>query len=112
MRDDAKSLLADSVLAEIVHRLVEGYQPERVYLFGSKARGDAGPDSDYDLLVVVPKSSDPPYRRAQDAQELLWGIWAAADVLILTREEFDSRRAVPTSLAATVLAEGKTLYAA
>lgn len=45
---------SDPVLAEIVRRLVEAYQPERIYLFGSVARGDAGPNSDYDLLVVVP----------------------------------------------------------
>jgi predicted nucleotidyltransferase len=41
-------------LAEIVRRLVEAYEPERIYLFGSKARGDAGPDSDFDLIVIVP----------------------------------------------------------
>ena len=62
---------ADPVLAEIVRRLLEAYQPERIYLFGSKARGDEGPESDYDLVVVVSASDDPPYRRAQRAQELL-----------------------------------------
>lgn len=112
MTHDADRLHRDPALAEIVHRLVEAYQPDRIYLFGSKARGDAGPDSDYDLLVVVPESPEPPYRRAQHAQELLWGVWTAADVLVLTREEFESRRAVRTSLAGTVLAEGTTLYAA
>ena len=44
----------DPVLAEVLGRLVAAYRPECVYLFGSVARGDAGPDSDYDLLVVVP----------------------------------------------------------
>ena len=42
----------EPVLAEIVRRLVEGFHPERVYLFGSRARRDAGPDRDYDLMVV------------------------------------------------------------
>ena len=41
------------MLAEIVRRLVEAYHPERIFLFGSWARGDAGPVSDYDLMVVV-----------------------------------------------------------
>lgn len=50
---------SDPVLAEIVRRLVEAYQPERIYLFGSVARGDAGPNSDYDLLVVVPDDAPP-----------------------------------------------------
>ena len=52
----------DAELAEVVRRLVEAYQPERIYLFGSVASGDAGPDSDYDLLVVVP--DDAPARKA------------------------------------------------
>ncbi len=102
----------DPVLREIVKRLVTAFQPEYIYLFGSKARGEGGPDSDYDLLVVVSDSAEPPYRRAQRAQEVLWGVWAAADVLVLTREEFESRRAVRSSLATTVLAEGEVLYAA
>jgi predicted nucleotidyltransferase len=57
------SIENDPLLAEIVRRLVEAYQPERIYLFGSKARGDAGPDSDYDLMVVVPDSAPPERRR-------------------------------------------------
>lgn len=41
----------DPLLAEIVRRLAEVYSPERIYLFGSTARGDAGHDSDYDLIT-------------------------------------------------------------
>jgi len=41
-------------IEEITRRLVEFYSPLRIYLFGSEARGDAGPDSDLDFLVVVP----------------------------------------------------------
>ncbi len=102
----------DPVLAEIVQRLAEAFHPERIYLFGSQARGDAGTDSDYDLLLIVSHSDEPGYRRAQRAQEILWGIWTAADVLIFTREEFDRRKGVKNSLPETVLAEGKELYAA
>ncbi len=42
---------ADQKLAEIVRRLVDAYQPLHIYLFGSRARGDFGPDSDIDILV-------------------------------------------------------------
>jgi predicted nucleotidyltransferase len=49
--DDPKR---DPILIDIVHRLVDAYRPERIYLFGSRARGEAGPDSDYDILVVIP----------------------------------------------------------
>lgn len=102
----------DPVLDEIVRRLVDAFHPDRIYLFGSRARGDSGPDSDYDHLVVVSASSDPPYRRAQTAQDVLWGVWVAADVLVLTKAEFEARRSLRTSLPATVLAEGKVLHAA
>ncbi len=42
----------DPILIDIVRRLVEAYHPEHIYLFGSRARGEAGPDSDYDILVM------------------------------------------------------------
>ena len=45
--------LDDPLLAEMVRRLVEAYRPERIFLFCSVGRGDAGPDSDYDPMVVV-----------------------------------------------------------
>lgn len=99
-------------LAEIVRRLVAIYEPERVYLFGSRARGDAGPDSDYDLLLVVPDTAPPERRRSRLAYEALWGTGIAADVLVWTRERFDSRLSLKASLPATVLREGKLLYAA
>jgi predicted nucleotidyltransferase len=44
-------------LAEAVRRLVQAYQPERMYLFGSVASGDTGPNSDYDILVIVPDNA-------------------------------------------------------
>ncbi len=54
MKLDREILDRDPILAEVVRRLLAAYQPEALYLFRSKARGDEGPDSDYDLLVVVP----------------------------------------------------------
>lgn len=63
----------DPKLAEIIRRLVAAYQPERIYLFGSVARGEAGPDSDYDLLVVVPDDAPPEQKRSRLAYEALRG---------------------------------------
>jgi len=102
----------ETVLAEIVRRLVAACRPERIYLFGSQARGDAGPDSDYDLLVVVPSASLPPHRRDQQAFRALRGVGVAKDVIVWTREEFEARLGAPSSLPATVLREGRLLYAA
>lgn len=103
---------SDSVVGEIVQRLVAALSPERIYLFGSQARGEAGPDSDYDLLVVVRTSTLPRYRRDQAAFEALLGVGVAKDVLVLTHDEFERQRTVVCSLPAMVAREGVLLYAA
>ena len=105
-------LREDAALAEVVRRLAEAYQPERIYLFGSKARGDAGPDSDYDLMVVVPDDALPERRRSRLAYEVLWGAGAAADVLVCTHSYFERRRFLKASLPGTVLREGRLLHGA
>ena len=109
---DADILRSDPVLAEIVRRLVAAYEPERIYLFGSKARGEAGPDSDYDLMVIVPDDAPPVRRRSRLAYEPLRGTGQAADVLVCTRSSFDSRLHVRASLPATIVSEGRLLHAA
>ncbi len=102
----------DPVLAEVVHRLLEAYRPEGIYLFGSVARGDAGPDSDYDLLVVVPDDAALERRRSRLAYEVLRGTGIAADVLVCTRSYFEQRRLLRASLPGTVLREGRPLHGA
>ncbi len=102
----------DPILAEIVRRLVEVLKPERIYLFGSKARGEAGADSDYDLMVVVPHATEPGYRLAQKAHTLIWDMGTAADIPVWSRDAFDCRLHLRASLPATVVREGKLLYGA
>lgn len=100
----------DSTLWEILRRVVEAYQPLGIYLFGSKARGDANRDSDYDLMVVVPDSAAPERRRSRLAYEALWGVGTAADVLIRTRNQFERSLHLKASLPATIAREGILLY--
>jgi predicted nucleotidyltransferase len=102
--------VGDAALAEVVRRLVQAYQPERIYLFGSVARGDAGPDSDYDLLVVVPNDAPPARRRSRLAYQALRGTGIAADVLVCTHSYFEDRRTLKASLPGTVLREGRLLH--
>lgn len=106
------SPIADPRLAEVVTRLVEAYHPDRIYLFGSRARGDAGHDSDYDLLLVVPDDAASDRSRSRLAYEDLWDTGTAADVLVVKRGLFESRLHLPASLPATVIREGKLLHAA
>jgi predicted nucleotidyltransferase len=102
----------DQTLAEAVRRLVKAYLPERINLFGSVARGDPGPDSDYDLLVVVPDDASPERRRSRLAYETLRGTGTAADVLVCTSSYFEQRRLLKASLPGTVLREGRLLHGA
>ena len=102
----------DTVLAEVIRRLAEAYQPERIYLFGSKARGEGGPDSDYDLMVIVPDDAPPERRRSRLAYEVLRGTGTAVDVLVWLKSNFERRLHVVCSLPATVLREGRVVYGA
>ena len=107
-----QTLQLDPVLGEMVRRLRDAFNPDAIYLFGSHARGAAGPDSDYDLLMIVAGSALPRYRREQAAFQVLSGVGASKDVLVLTREEFDRSRRVVCSLPANVEREGILLYGA
>lgn len=101
----------DPALTEMLTRLIKTFQPELIYLFGSKARDDAGPDSDYDLMIVVPDDAPLERRRSRLAYQALRGTRTAADVLVWTRAAFDSRLHLSASLPATIVREGKLLYA-
>ncbi len=103
---------ADPTLTQLVKTLVSIYSPEKIYLFGSKARGTSGPDSDYDFLVVVPDDSPPRLRRGGPAYEALWGLdlGVAADVLVWSKSTFEERRHLKASLPGTVLREGKLVH--
>lgn len=100
-------------LALVIERLVAALKPERIYVFGSQARGDAGPDSDFDLLVVVPSADEPGHRLDQRAYEVAAGPRSfSLDILVMPHEEFEWRSRAAASLPATVLREGRMLYAA
>jgi uncharacterized protein len=109
---DADLLARQPALAEIVRRLVTTLEPERIYLFGSKARGDSGPDSDYDILVLVEHPEEPLYRLSQRGFRALRGIDAAVDVVVWDRDAFDARLHLAASFPAMVIREGRLLHAA
>jgi predicted nucleotidyltransferase len=99
------------VIEEMTRRLVEFYRPVRIYLFGSEARGEAGPDSDLDFLVVVPDDTPEPMMRTSEGYSRLSGLGMAKDVIPWRQSDFEARAAyVVASLPATVVREGRLLY--
>ena len=102
----------DPVLAEMVRRLVEVYRPERIVLFGSVARGEAGPDSDYDLMVVVPDDTPPEQRRSRAGYRALRHLGVARDIFVSTASNFRRQLHLKASFPSTVVREGVVLYGA
>ena len=91
--------------------MVEHYHPERIYLFGSAARGDHGPDSDLDFCVVLPDDVPEELIRSGIIYSKLSGLGYPKDVIPWRRTDFDARAAhVVASLPATIVREGRLVY--
>jgi predicted nucleotidyltransferase len=101
--------LNDNLISDIVRRIVETAQPDKIILFGSQARGDARPDSDIDLLVIQ-ESTEPGYRRDAALYLALAGLNAPVDVMTYTPEEVSDWSEVPLAFITTAVREGKVVY--
>ncbi len=93
----------------IVDRIVERFQPLRVILFGSHARGQARPDSDVDLLVVLAQCSNSRAATIAILRELS-DLLAPTDILVTTPEEIERRGQVIGSVLRPALREGRVVY--
>jgi uncharacterized protein len=101
----------EQAIQEIARRLVELYHPERIYLFGSVARGDDGPDSDLDFCMVLADDAPEELLRNGPSYSELGGTGYPKDVIPWRSSDFDARGAhVVASLPATILREGRLLY--
>jgi predicted nucleotidyltransferase len=102
---------AAEVLDEIVRRVVAVAKPQRIVLFGSAARGEMGPNSDLDLLIVKP-GVQRKRLLAGEILQALQGVPAPVDVIIATPEEIERYGDTPALIFREALREGKTLYVA
>lgn len=99
----------DKEIQNITRQIVEKYKPQKIILFGSAARGEFGPDSDLDFLIIkdrVPKRQlDRMYKL-----HLLVDYDIATDFFIYRSREFDKRLNLGDPFIKTILKEGKVLY--
>ncbi len=96
-------------LDEIIRRIVEVAKPDKIIMFGSAAKGEMGPHSDLDLLVI--KSGD--IHRRQLAQKIymnMFGVGQAVDVIVVTPEDVERYRDSFSVVIYPALREGKVVY--
>ncbi len=103
-----KKALSEQKLREIVRRIVEVAQPEKIILFGSAARGELGPNSDVDVMVV--KSGVHRRKLAGDIYMNLYGVGQAVDVVVVTPEDIERYGKCPALVIEPALREGKVVY--
>jgi uncharacterized protein len=99
------------ILESLTRQIVDTVGPLQIILFGSAARGEMGPDSDFDVLVVMP---DGTHRRhtAQQLYRTIRGVTVPFDLIVATRSDLEKHKNNPGLIYRTILAQGKIIYAA
>ena len=107
---DGRRTIAQKTLDDIIRRIVEVAHPEKIILFGSAARGEMGPNSDVDLLII---------KEGADALDLmaqiyrnLHGVGAAVDAIVVTPEDVERFKDSHALVIKPALREGKVVYEA
>lgn len=101
--------VTDELLREAVRRIVQAGNPIKVVLFGSRARGDARPESDLDILVIE-ESAVPRYKRSPPYYRALVGVFPSIDLVVWTPAEISSWANVRNFFVTTALRQGRVLY--
>ena len=94
---------------ELIRRIRSVTEPDKIILFGSRARGEAKPASDIDLFIIA-RTDLPRYKRPVPFYKALSGLGVAKDIVVYTPEEVEDWKTASCSLVATALREGKVLY--
>ena len=102
-------MISNETLLKVRERLVDGFHPEKILLFGSQARGTADDRSDVDILVVCTFKAKRRHLMLE-MDRALGGLDNAFDVLILTPEEFQRDSLIPGTVGRYAYKEGKVLY--
>jgi predicted nucleotidyltransferase len=93
----------------MAERIIQDYDPVKIILFGSHARGEAGPESDIDLLVVLPEIANK-HQAAVAIRRVLTDLPVPKDIVVTTPEEIARRGDLVGTVLRPALREGKVLY--
>ena len=100
----------EQLLAEITRRVIAVSDPQQIILFGSQARGEAGPDSDLDLLVIKDEVASP-WAEAERIYRVLAGLSTPVDVVVARSDYVRRHRDIIGTVVRPALREGRVLYA-
>ena len=103
----------EALLNQMVETIIREVAPEAIILFGSRARGDARPDSDVDLLVVEKDPFSPQRSRRKEAARLymaLRGLAVSKDILLYSQDEFDHWKNSLNHVVGKAHREGRVLH--
>lgn len=104
------AIMNDTLLAEIIQRIVAVSDPQQIIMFGSQARGDTTQDSDLDLLVIKEKVESP-RSEAGRIYRALAGVRIPVDVVVANADYVQRHANVIGTIVRPALREGKVLYA-
>lgn len=100
--------LKQETLDDIIGRIVQAVQPERIILFGSAARGEMGRNSDVDLLII--KRSESSWNVMGQIYENLYGVGAAVDAIVVSPEELERYKDSHALIIKPALQDGRVVY--
>lgn len=104
-------MISQETIQEAVRRLVKAYDPLEIYLFGSYAWGTPNEDDNLNILLIIESSNEKVYKRGDRAFDTLLSLKIPKNVIVFTKQEFDTLSQDTTSLCYEVKSKGKIIYA-
>jgi predicted nucleotidyltransferase len=102
-------LIDKSTISNLVYRIATNLNPDKIYLFGSYAKGQETDDSDIDLLIVK-DTLEPKYKRSIEIQRLLIGSKLPVDIVVYTNAEFEKERLTNYSFVNSAIKGAQLMY--
>lgn len=102
-------MITDKKIEEIISKIIRNYDPDKIILFGSYAKGTANEDSDLDLIIV--KNTDKPkHKRGKEVRKFLLGSLIPMDLKVYTPDEFENERSSDFSFLNSAIKDSLIVY--
>jgi predicted nucleotidyltransferase len=99
----------ESYLKNIVAKIINNFDPDKIILFGSYAYGHPTGDSDMDIMIVM-DTDEKPHKRAVSVRKVLKGIGIPKDIIVKTPEEFERFKDIVGTIVYPAAHKGRIIY--